>query len=78
MSAIPLTGNSLNKREMEYHRKFGHTIGRIQHIYLMSRIEICYTAYRLANKTVAPTLPGFQGINHCVQYLASHPHKPKG
>ena len=25
---------------------------------------------------MAPTLPGFQGINRCVQYLASHPHKP--
>ena len=26
---------------------------------------------------MAPTLPGFQGIKQCVQYLASHPHKPK-
>ena len=25
---------------------------------------------------MAPTLPGFQGIKICVQYLASHPHKP--
>ena len=25
---------------------------------------------------MAPTLPGFQGIKRCVQYLASHPHKP--
>ena len=23
-----------------------------------------------------PTLPGFQGINLCIQYMASHPHKP--
>ena len=22
-----------------------------------------------------PTLPRFQGINHCIQYLDSHPHK---
>ena len=22
------------------------------------------------------TLPGFQGIKRCIQYLASHPHKP--
>ena len=25
---------------------------------------------------MAPILPGFQGITRCVQYLASHPHKP--
>ena len=25
---------------------------------------------------MAPTLPGFQGIKICIQYLASHPHKP--
>ena len=25
---------------------------------------------------MSPTLLGFQGINICVQYLASHPHKP--
>ena len=24
---------------------------------------------------MALTLPGFQGIKRCVQYLASHPHK---
>ena len=24
---------------------------------------------------MAPTLPGFQGFNGCVQYLDSHPHK---
>ena len=29
----------------------------------------------MATKTVAPTLPGFQIIKRCVQYLASHPHK---
>ena len=25
---------------------------------------------------MAPTLPGFQGIKQCVQYLAIHTHKP--
>ena len=30
----------------------------------------------LYTQTVAPTLPGLQGIKRCVQYLASHPHKP--
>ena len=41
-----------------------------------SRIDICYTSYRLENQTVAPTLPGFQGIKLCIQYVVSHPHKP--
>ena len=40
MAAIPLTGHDLQKAEMEYHGKFGHTSGRIQHIALMSRINI--------------------------------------
>ena len=42
LAALPLTGNALHKAEMEYHGKFGHTIGRIQHIALMSRIDLCY------------------------------------
>ena len=42
----------------------------------MSRIDICYATFHIANQTLAPTLPGFQGINSCVQYLASHSHKP--
>ena len=42
----------------------------------MSRIYICYRAFFLGNQTMAPNLPGFQGIKHCVQCLASHPHKP--
>ena len=60
---------------MEYHGKFGHTLGSIQHISFMSRIDICYATCRLAIHTVAPTLPGFQGIKRCVQYLAYHLHK---
>ena len=42
----------------------------------MSRIELCYATCSLATQTVAPTLSVFQGIKRCVQYLASHPHKP--
>ena len=61
---------------MEYHVNFGHTLGRIQHIPLLSIIGICYATLRLENQTVAPNLPGFQGINSCVQYLDIHPNKP--
>ena len=42
----------------------------------MSIIFICYTTCSLSTQTVAPTLPGFQGIKPCFQYLASHPYKP--
>ena len=76
MAALPLTGHALHKAEMEYHGKFGHTLGRIQQIALMSRIDLCYANCHLATQTVSPTLPGFQGIKQCVKYLASHPHKP--
>ena len=62
MDALPLTGNSLHKAEMEYHGICRYTIGWIQHISLMSRIDICYTVYRLETQTVAPTLPGSQVI----------------
>ena len=60
---------------MEYHGKFVHTLGRIQHIARMSIIYLCCATCRLENQTVSRTLPGFQGIKRCVQYLASHPHK---
>ena len=61
---------------MEYHGKFVHTLGRVQHISCMSRIEKFCTSFRLETQTVAPALTGFQGIQHCIQYLDSHPHKP--
>ena len=76
MAALPLTWHALHKAEMEYCGKFGHTLVRIQHISLMSIIELFYATCYLATQTVAPTLPGFQGIKQCVQYMASHPHKP--
>ena len=41
----------------------------------MSIIDICYTAFRPENQSVAPTIPGFQGIKLCIQYLTSQPHK---
>ena len=44
MDSLPLAVNFLCKVEMEYHGNFGHTLGRIQQISLMSIIDICYTA----------------------------------
>ena len=41
MDELPLQVNILNKAEIEYHEKFGHNLGHIQHIALMSRFEIC-------------------------------------
>ena len=76
MAALTLTRNSLYKAEMEYHRKFGHNLGRIQHIALMVRLEICYTYCCLATKTMSTTLPSFQGIKSCIQYMASRSYKP--
>ena len=61
---------------MKYHGKNLHTLKGIQHIALMSRIDLCYATCHIATQNLEPTLPGFQGINRCVQYLASHPHKP--
>ena len=42
----------------------------------MSRIDFLYATCRLDTQTIAPTLPGLQGIKQCVQYMAIHPHKP--
>ena len=61
---------------MEYHGKFGHTLGRIQHIALMSRIEMFYTDFHIEIQTLASTLLGFQGIKRCIKYLSINPHKP--
>ena len=76
MAELPLTGHTLCNVDMEYYGKFVHTIGWIQHIAIMNRIDICYTACSLETQTVAPTLPGLQSIKRCIQYIASHPHKP--
>ena len=59
LAALPLTLHALQKADMEYHGKFGHTLGRIQHIALMSRIDLCNATCLLAIQTVATTLPGF-------------------
>ena len=58
LAALLLTGHAFKKAEMEYHGKFGHTLVRIQHISLVSRIELCYATCRLANPfyTGAPTV----------------------
>ena len=61
---------------MEYHGNFGHILGRIQHIDLMSIIDLCCSTYRLDTQTLSPTLTGFKGIKKCVKYMASFPHKP--
>ena len=76
MSALPLILNALHKEEIKYHGKLGHTLKRIQHIDIMSRIKFFYATFCLSTKTVAPTIPRFQGIKRCVKYLDSHPHKP--
>ena len=38
MYVVTLTGNTLRKSEMEYHGKFGHTLGRIQKISVMRKL----------------------------------------
>ena len=42
----------------------------------MSRIDIFYTALCLGTQTMSPTLPGFQYIKMCIQYIYNHTHKP--
>ena len=76
MDALPLTVNAIPKEEMEYHEKFGYNLDQIQHTTLMSIFDICYIDCRLETETVAPNLPGFQGIKRCIKYLTSHTHKP--
>ena len=62
MAALPLTLHALHKVEMEFHGKFGHTLGRIQRIALMSIIDLCYATFFIATHTVAPNIPDFRGI----------------
>ena len=51
-------------------------LGGIQHIALMSIIDFFCEICRLDTQTLAPTIPGFQGIKCCVKYIGSLPHKP--
>ena len=76
MAAVSLTLNSLHKSEMEYYGIFWHTLGRIQHIDIMSIIDICYTGFCLGTQTLSTTIIGLKYLKHCIQYLASNPHKP--
>ena len=76
MVSLLLTVNALHNAKMEFHGKFGHTLGRIQHIFLISRIDIFNSACCLATQSVAPYLHFSQGIKRCVQYMVIHPHKP--
>ena len=62
MAALKSTGNALHKAEMECHGKFGHTLGKIQNISLMSRIDIFHISCCLATQTVAPNFTSFQVI----------------
>ena len=59
MAALSLTVNTLHKAEIEFHGNFGHTLGRIHHITIMNKIDICYICLHLATQNVSPTLPGF-------------------
>ena len=43
VAELTLSVNALHKAELEYHGKFGHNLGIIKHIALMSRICICYS-----------------------------------
>ena len=47
IDAFALAVNSLQKAEIEYTGKFGHTIGQINNIYIMRRIENFNTDCRL-------------------------------
>ena len=76
MAALILSVNVLHKAEMENRGRIGHIIGGKQYIALISRIDICYATCHILTQNLAPTLPGFQGIKRCVQYLDSHKHKP--
>ena len=46
IDALSLTLNDLHNTEMEYNEKNGHTLGSIQHIAIMSIIDIFYATCR--------------------------------
>ena len=59
---------------MKCHEQFGDTNWRIQHVSLKSIIDLCYATCPIATQTLTPTLPSYQLIKGCIQYMASHPH----
>ena len=76
MAVVKLTVNALLKVETEYNGKFGYNIGQIQHIAIMSRIDICCISCFLGTQNMAPNLPSLQDLKCRIQYLARHPHTP--
>ena len=75
MTVTPMKLNALIKAEIEYHGKFGHTLRWIWNIDIMRRIDICYTSCLMSTQTAAPTLPDSQGLECCIKYMDSYPHK---
>ena len=75
MDALSLTVNSVFKEEMENYDNFKHYIGWIQHIAIISIIEIFYIDSCLGTQTITTNLPGFLCFKLCIHYLDSHPHK---
>ena len=59
---VILTVNTLCKAEIDDRGKFGHTLVHIYNISIVVRIDICYTYFCVVNRTVEPTLTGFQGL----------------
>ena len=48
----------------------------MQHIDLMSRIDISYTACHMETQNLAHALTGFQGLKRFIKHLSSHPNNP--
>ena len=76
MDVVTMAETAIQKSCKEDHNKLGHTMGRIQHISIISRIEFFYKDCFPGTQTSSPTLIGFQGLNICIKYLDNHPYKP--
>ena len=76
VSSSTLTGEALCKTKKIHQRNCGHALGCTQHISNMSRIYIYYMACRLGIKMLVPTIPGFQCLKRCIQFISTYSHNP--
>ena len=75
VASIPMMGEAPWKAKHDYHGKSGHTLVNIQHISIMSIIDICYMVCHLGAQIVSPVISVFQGIK-IVYNFSNHTQKP--
>jgi hypothetical protein len=72
----PLTGVDLTNATKKFRFAFGHVIGGLMHITIVSRPDLAYSVMRYSGYMACPNIPIFDALHVTVCYLFHHPHLP--